>query len=212
MKNLEPIDWRLFSPAPVIGVDEVGRGCLVGSVYAAAVIFNSSELSANLKGQLTDSKLVSEKRRNDLAAFILSEHKVGIGFATAAEIDSLNILKASLLAMKRAVEKLQVTSGHLLVDGNQRIPGLSGFQQTTVVKGDLRVEVISAASIVAKVARDQVMKDLGEKYPEYGFEKHKGYSTLQHKEAIAKYGPCFEHRRTFAGVKEHLSTARGLDL
>lgn len=193
------IDWKQFSPAPVIGVDEVGRGCLAGPVYASAVIFKSDLLS----DLVTDSKLLSEKRREELHDLILSAHQVGIGFATPEEIDELNILNASLLAMKRAVEKLGVSSGHVLVDGNKMIPDLRGFTQTTVIKGDLRVAPISAASIVAKVTRDRLMKELGKEYPHYGFEIHKGYCTALHKEGIKAHGPCKEHRKSFAGVKEY---------
>lgn len=197
---LPKIDWKEFSPGPVIGVDEVGRGCLAGPVYASAVIFRSEALN----DLVTDSKLLSEKRREELAELILKEHHVGIGSASVEEIDELNILNAALLAMKRAVEKLGVASGHVLVDGNKKIPDLAGFQQTTIVKGDLRVAPISAASIVAKVTRDRLMKSLGEQYPVYGFEVHKGYSTPVHKQSIVTHGPCSEHRRSFAGVKEHL--------
>lgn len=195
------VEWREFSPTPVIGVDEVGRGCLAGPVYAAAVIFKSDALS----DLVTDSKLLSEERREELAELILKEHHVGIGYATVEEIDELNILQASLLAMKRAIENLGVSGGHVLIDGNMKIPGLVGFEQTTIVKGDLRVAPISAASIVAKVTRDRLMKDLGAKYPVYGFEAHKGYSTAVHMESIVAHGPCEVHRKSFAGVKEYVT-------
>ena len=195
------INWKEFSPAPVIGVDEVGRGCLAGPVYAAAVILKSDVLAE----LVTDSKLLSEERREELYDIILKEHQVGIGSASVEEIDEINILKASLLAMKRAVENLGVAKGHVLVDGNQLIPNLSKtFKQSTIIKGDLRVAPISAASIVAKVTRDRLMKELGEKHPLYGFELHKGYSTPVHKDAIVAHGPCLHHRKTFAGVKEYL--------
>jgi ribonuclease HII len=197
---LPKIDWQEFSPAPIIGVDEVGRGCLAGPVYAAAVIFRSEALH----DLVTDSKLLSEKRREELAEQILKEHHVGIGSASVDEIDELNILNAALLAMKRAVQKLGVASGHVLVDGNKKIPHLRGFEQSTIVKGDLRVAPISAASIVAKVTRDRLMKEMGVRYPVYGFEVHKGYSTPVHKQSIVQHGPCIEHRKTFAGVKEFL--------
>lgn len=206
MKSFEKINWREFLPAPVIGVDEVGRGCLAGRVYAAAVSFKSNELS----DLVTDSKLLSEKRRKELSELIHAQHHVSIAFATASEVDEINILNASLLAMKRAIEGLKIngqviTAGHCLIDGNQKIKTLqSQLFQTTIVKGDLRVAPISAASIVAKVARDEWMKDIIRKYPQYGFEKHKGYATKAHKEAIAQWGPCFEHRKTFAGVREYL--------
>ena len=198
--DLPKIDWRKFGPAPVIGVDEVGRGCLAGPVYAAAVIFDSGEL----QNTVTDSKLLSEERREELALLIKEKHKVGIGYATVEEIDEINILQASLLAMKRAIENLGVTSGHVLVDGNQKIPNLVGFEQTTVIKGDLRAAPISAASIVAKVTRDNLMKDLGAKFPVYGFQEHKGYSTPVHKKSIVENGPCDHHRKSFAGVKEYV--------
>lgn len=206
MKDLEPVDWRSFMTKDpdfqIIGVDEVGRGCLAGPVYAAAVSFNSDILS----DLVTDSKLLSEKRRTELAIEIQKHHRVGIGFATVEEIDELNILQASLLAMKRAIEQMGATKGHLLIDGNQKIPNMStSFKQTTVVKGDLRVSLISAASIVAKVTRDELMKNLGVEFPQYGFEAHKGYSTVVHKKSIAEHGPCIWHRRSFSGVKEYLS-------
>jgi ribonuclease HII len=194
------IEWKKFGPKPVIGVDEVGRGCLAGPVYAAAVVFKSDALT----DCVTDSKLLSEKRREEFAEVILSEHMVGIGSASVDEIDQYNILNASLLAMRRAVENLKLQGGHILVDGNKKIPGLEKFEQTAIIKGDLRVAPISAASIVAKVTRDRMMKELGVQFPEYGFEIHKGYSTPVHKGRIVKFGPCKEHRKTFAGVKEFI--------
>lgn len=197
--NYPKIDWKDFAPSPVIGVDEVGRGCLAGPVYAAAVIFHSDDLNE----LVTDSKLLSEKRREELSDLIFHHQQVGIGTASVEEIDQINILNASLLAMKRAVENLGVQSGHVLVDGNKKIPGLVGFEQSPIVKGDLRVAPISAASIVAKVARDRLMKEMGVKYPGYGFEIHKGYSTAIHMQSIAQQGPCAIHRKTFSGVKEH---------
>lgn len=202
-KNLKKVDWNQYSPTPIIGVDEVGRGCLAGPVYAAAACLKSNDLIEHL----TDSKLLSEKRREELAPQILQAHWVAIGFATVEEIDSINILQASLLAMKRAVENLekqmQMKAGHILVDGTFKIPKFSR-QQTTLVQGDLRCAPISAASIVAKVTRDRLMKEFGVQYPSYGFEKHKGYASPTHREAIEKWGPCLIHRKTFAGVKEWL--------
>lgn len=202
--NLEPVDWKTFLPAPVVGVDEVGRGCLAGPVYAAAVCLKSDYLVE----AFTDSKVLSEKRREQLAPEILAHHWVGIGFATVEEIDELNIFHASFLAMKRAVKKLEahmdMKTGHLLVDGSFKVPGLR-CEQTALVKGDLRCASISAASIVAKVTRDQLMKRISERYPVYGFESHKGYACPSHKKAIAEAGPCQIHRRSFSGVKEHLA-------
>jgi ribonuclease HII len=195
----EPFDWLSVRPAPIIGVDEVGRGCLAGPVFAAAVILPAGLLIPGI----TDSKLLSETRREALAEWIHDHASVGIGFASVGEIDRLNILQASFLAMQRAIENLAVGPGHVLVDGHQQIPRLEGFRQTAVIKGDLRALPIGAASIVAKVARDTLMKKLGEKYAVYGFEKHKGYASSLHLEAIQKHGPCVHHRSTFAGVREH---------
>lgn len=201
---LDPVNWKNFGPGPVVGVDEVGRGCLAGPVYAAAVSLKSDHLVESF----TDSKMLSEKRRENLAPQIFESHWVGIGFATVEEIDEINIFQASLLAMKRAVEALEnemnQKTGHLLVDGSFKVPGLF-CQQTTLVKGDLRCAPISAASIVAKVTRDHLMKELGRKYPQYGFESHKGYACPSHKQVIAEVGPCQIHRRSFSGVKEHLA-------
>lgn len=205
-------EWKTLLPNPIIGVDEVGRGCLAGPVFAAAVILPPD---FKVRG-VTDSKLLSEERREELAEKIQAVAQVGIGFASVGEIDRLNILQASFLAMRRAIENLGVGIGHVIVDGNQKISQLdSGFLQTTIIKGDLRATPIGAASIVAKVARDSMMKKLGEKYPVYGFEKHKGYAAPGHVEAIQRYGPCVHHRSTFAGVREHwtdvLDEERALD-
>ena len=194
------IDWQDFGPAPVIGVDEVGRGCLAGPVYAAAVIFNPKiDVS-----EYTVSKLMSEARREEMALQISEFHRSGIGFATVEEIDQLNIFHASQLAMVRAIEKLKIRRGHVLVDGKFTLPGLKGLKQTAIIKGDLRCKPISAASILAKVTRDQLMKTLHQEFPVYGFAKHKGYATPAHKELIKINSPCLWHRRSFAGVKEHI--------
>lgn len=208
---IEPFEWCHLKPFPVIGVDEVGRGCLAGPVFAAAVVLNDD---FDLTG-ITDSKLLSESRREQMALKIQEHAQVGIGFASVGEIERLNILQATFLAMRRAIENLGVRGGHVLVDGNQKIPQLEGFAQTTVVKGDLRAAPIGAASIVAKVTRDTLMKKLGEKFPVYGFEKHKGYASPEHMSAIQSHGPCSLHRSTFAGVREYwtpeLDEERALD-
>ncbi|MCB0408193.1 MAG: ribonuclease HII [Bdellovibrionales bacterium] len=198
--ELEKFDWKYLTPQPIIGVDEVGRGCLAGPVYAAACILNEGFPYQHF----TDSKKISPQRRKELSLEIIKNHRVSIGFATVEEIDDLNILNASLLAMKRAVLGLKAESGHILVDGSFCIPGLKGFVQTPLVKGDFRAEPIAAASIVAKVTRDEFITDYEGEFPQYGFAKHKGYSTKIHKEAIIQYGPTKYHRRTFSGVKEHL--------
>ena len=204
MKNknnfLEKINWRTITPAPVIGVDEVGRGCLAGPVYAGAAIL----LSDKIESELTDSKLLNESKREFLSIEILKFHKVSIAWASEEEIAQLNIFQASLLAMKRAVNGLGVSSGHILVDGKFPIPDMKGFVQTPLIKGDLRTTPISAAAICAKVARDHLMHTLASEYPNYGFEKHKGYATEAHRQAIQELGPCKVHRRTFAGVREYL--------
>ncbi len=204
-EDYPPFEWHTLSPAPVIGVDEVGRGCLAGGVFAAAAILAEDFA---IEG-VTDSKLLSEARRDQLAPQIESQARVCVAFATVEEIAELNILQATFLAMRRAIDGLGVSSGHVLVDGNQRVPGLSAlFGQTTLIKGDLRAAPIAAASIVAKVARDRHMSELATRYPGYGFEKHKGYGSPQHKAAIQKLGPCPEHRRTFAGVREYWPSTR----
>src|SRR4051812_39657082 len=156
MKKLSMVDWTAIQPAPVIGVDEVGRGCLAGPVVAAAVI-----LSYPQKKVFADSKLVPADRREELLKHVESEHRHAVGFASVEEINTLNILHASLLAMRRAVEGLGLLAGgHVLVDGIFKVPGLpEHFTQTTFVKGDSRCEPISAASIVAKVSRDRYMKN-----------------------------------------------------
>ena len=199
--NPEKFDWKSLTPAPVIGVDEVGRGCLAGPVYAAACVLNED----NPWQHYTDSKKLSPKKRKQFSEQIVLDHHVCVAWATVEEIDQLNILKAALLAMKRAVEGMKLGGGHVLVDGTFKVPGLSeAYSQTTLVKGDLRAEPVAAASIAAKVARDEWISSLDSEFPDFGFSSHKGYSTKVHKEAIARLGPTQHHRRTFAGVKEHL--------
>ena len=198
-KTYDPFPWRTLEPQPVIGVDEVGRGCLAGPVYAAAVIIPEGFDTTGL----TDSKKISEKRRDVLSKRIWDGCQVSLGFATVDEIDEINILWASLLAMKRAVDGLKQKSAHVLVDGNKKIPRIT-LPQTTLVKGDFRAEPVAAASIVAKVYRDNLMKELAEKFPGYGLEGHKGYATADHKKAIEELGPQKFHRKSFAGVREFL--------
>lgn len=191
-------DWR-SQTAPVVGVDEAGRGCLAGPVCAAAVVFNE----AADPSLFTDSKLLSAKRRDELFDVIFAQASVGVGFASVLEIDQINILRASLLAMKRAVENLKIKPGVLLVDGKFKVPDLN-VPQVVLVKGELRAHPIAAASIVAKVSRDRLMDQLHEKFPQYSFIQHKGYATESHRAAIAKFGPSEHHRQSFAGVKEHI--------
>ncbi|MES3038771.1 MAG: ribonuclease HII [Bdellovibrionota bacterium] len=182
-----------YSPLPHIGVDEVGRGCLAGPVVAAAVVLNHSKHNKFLG----DSKLLTSEHRKKVSTLMAAQHLISIAWATVEEIDQLNIHYASLLAMKRAVESLGVPNGHVLVDGRFTIPELQGFEQTAIVKGDTFAPPISAASIVAKVFRDEWMERLSQEFPVYGFEKHKGYATSVHRNAIAEHGRCIWHRRSF---------------
>lgn len=201
--QLEAYNWQALPDKYVIGVDEVGRGCLAGPVYASAVIL--SELPDY--SDINDSKSMSAKRRKELSEKIKTQHIVSIAFASVEEIEQHNILVASLLAMKRAVEGLNVNllKAHILVDGKFTIPGFQQkIQQTALIKGDSRAHPIAAASIVAKVTRDELLMSLSKEFPQYGLEKHKGYCTKAHKEAIEKYGPASIHRKTFKGVREHL--------
>ncbi|MCH2534863.1 MAG: ribonuclease HII [Bdellovibrionales bacterium] len=202
MKTYEPFEWRNYK-VPVIGVDEVGRGCLAGPVFAAAVMLDLDILEY----PYTDSKKISEKQRNIWSDEIKNKFIWSVAFATVEEIDELNILNASLLAMNRAVVALNKPGSHVLVDGNQKIKNLEGYEQTTVVKGDLRASPIAAASIVAKVARDEHIKKMDEVYPGYEFSKHKGYATSLHKEVIKAKGPSPIHRLSFKGVKEFVTPA-----
>ena len=190
-------DWS--GPGLVAGVDEVGRGPLAGPVVAAAVILD--ELKP-VKG-LRDSKALSARRREALFDQIMARALcVSIAEATPDEIDRLNILQATMLAMQRAVERLRLPPTRVLVDGN-RLPPLKVPAQA-IVKGDAKVLAISAASIVAKVHRDRLCVDLHARFPVYGFDGHKGYPTAEHLLALREHGPCSEHRRSFAPVREAL--------
>ena len=178
--------------AVVCGVDEAGRGPLAGPVYAAAVILPDGleEMGIN------DSKKMTEKKREALYDIIVENATAyGIGFATEKEIDEINILNATFLAMRRAVEAMGVKPDLVLVDGNRK-PG-TGYEEMTLVKGDAKSISISAASILAKVSRDRYMKELAERHPEYKFEQHKGYGTKLHYEMIQQYGILPDHRRSF---------------
>ncbi len=180
----------------VAGTDEVGRGCLAGPVVAAAVILPAD---CHLQG-LTDSKKLSAEQRKSLVPEI--EHQA-LSFSIASVspriIDKINILQASLRAMALAVEGLDPKPSAILVDGNQPIP--VQLPQKTVVKGDSRSLSIAAASVIAKVHRDNLMEEYHRRYPEYQFARHKGYATAVHLEALRRYGPCPLHRMTFKGVK-----------
>jgi ribonuclease HII len=179
------------------GVDEAGRGPLAGAVFASAVILDPER---PIEG-LTDSKKLSPKRRETLAVIIKSQALAwAVASADVAEIDALNILQATMLAMQRAVQLLSLRPSLVLIDGN-RAPKLPMAVQT-IVKGDLTIAAISAASILAKTARDASVMQLHEIYPDYGFAQHKGYGTALHLERLRALGPCAAHRRGFAPVRD----------
>jgi ribonuclease HII len=183
----------------VAGVDEAGRGPLAGPVVAAAVIL--PEFTA-LPG-LDDSKKLSERQRAVLFPLIRAQAlAVGVGIVSPRDIEELNILQATLKGMRLAVERLRVPADFLLVDGITPVP--LALPQRTIKQGDSRSNSIAAASIVAKVVRDRIMIAWDRRYPDYGFARHKGYGSAQHMAAIARLGPSPLHRRTFAGVREHL--------
>lgn len=182
------------------GVDEAGRGPLAGSVFTAAVILDPLQPIMGL----ADSKVLSAKRREKLAIEIKQKALAwSVAFATVEEIDQINILQATMLAMRRAVEQLPVQPDEVLIDGN-RIPAGLPCRAKAIVKGDASQAVISAASILAKVARDAELKVLDAVYPGYGFASHKGYPTADHIEALSILGPCLAHRRSFGPVKKYL--------
>jgi ribonuclease HII len=178
----------------VAGIDEVGRGPWAGPVVAAAVILPEGE---RVKG-LADSKTLDAAERERLCAEIVRVADVGIGWATTRVVDRINILQATHRAMRRAVTRLRGKPVHLLVDGRE-VPELP-FPHTAIVKGDARCACIAAASIVAKVVRDRFMTRTAVRFPEYGFDKNKGYGTPEHRAALAAAGPCRLHRASFAPV------------
>ena len=199
-KNLRtPQEWFRYEGeareqgyTAVCGVDEAGRGPLAGPVCAAAVILPAGLV---IEG-VNDSKKLSEKKREELFPVICEKALAyGIGWADEREIDEINILQATYRAMKRAVESLPLTADYALIDGN-RMPPLA-IPGTTIIKGDALSMSIAAASILAKVSRDRVMVQLSREYPQYGFEKHKGYGTAAHVQALREYGPCPLHRQSF---------------
>lgn len=186
------------------GVDEAGRGLLVGSVFAAAVVLPNEY---DLPG-LTDSKKLSERRRDELAVLIKQQALAWcVAAASVEEIDRLNILHATMLAMRRAVHGLERLPEKVWIDGN-RVPPDLGCEAEAVIKGDSKIIQISAASVLAKTARDAEMYALAERYPQYGFERHKGYGTAEHLAALQRHGALPEHRRSFAPVREILAQGR----
>ena len=180
----------------VCGVDEAGRGPIAGPVYAAAVILDRGR---RVNG-LADSKLLAPERREVLAERIKARAVAwAVAQASVTEIDNINILRASLLAMRRAVEALTIAPEEVWVDGNHT-PDLA-YRSRAIVDGDAKHKAISAASILAKTARDAEMRALHSRYPEYGFDQHKGYCTPEHLDALRRLGPCVEHRRSFDPVR-----------
>ena len=179
----------------IAGVDEVGRGSLMGPVYAAAVILHSSINKKILK----DSKKISKIRREKLSSLIKKKSIWSLGKASVKEIEKLNILQASLLAMKRAIIKLKKKPKLVLIDGN-RLPSIKGYDLKYIIKGDEKVPSISAASIVAKVARDKFISKLAIKFKKYGWDTNFGYGTRKHLNALKKFGVTKHHRKTFSPI------------
>ena len=180
----------------VAGVDEVGRGSLIGPVYAAAVILNKNINKKVLK----DSKILPRNKREILATYIKKNSIWAIGKASAKEIEKINILNASLLAMKRAIKNLRKKPKLVLIDGN-KLPEMKNYNLRLVIKGDQKIASISAASIIAKVSRDKMIIKLGKKFKGYKWEKNFGYGTRQHLKAIKRLGISPHHRKTFSPFK-----------
>lgn len=196
----------------VAGIDEAGRGPWVGPVVAGAVVFKTQNIHPYLLANLDDSKKLSAKKREELYALIEQEAKngnlfYGIGQASAQEIDRLNILNATFLAMRRAYQNLGCAVDMALIDGN-RLPKEFECAAKTIVKGDSKSYSIAAASVVAKVYRDALMKEMAKKYTGYGFEKNAGYGTKEHIEGLKKYGVTPEHRTSYRPIKEFMTLAK----
>ena len=179
----------------IAGVDEVGRGSLVGPVYAAAVILKSSINTKLLK----DSKSISSAKRKVLFNYIKKNSIWAIGKASLKEIEKLNILNASLLAMKRAIKKLKKKPSHVLIDGN-KLPNMKNYKLKSIIKGDQKIPSISAASIIAKVTRDKMISNLSKKFKGYSWQKNFGYGTSQHLKAIKVLGITKHHRKNFSPI------------
>ena len=182
------------------GVDEVGRGSLIGPVYAAAVILNNGINKKKLK----DSKKISKTNREVLEKYIKKNSYWAIGSASKIEIEKINILNASLLAMKRAVRKLKIKPTLVLIDGN-RVPEMKNYKLKSIIKGDQKISEISAASIIAKVSRDRFVTNLSKNFKKYNWAKNAGYGTKDHMVAIKKYGITKFHRKTFKPIHNILS-------
>ena len=181
----------------IAGVDEVGRGSLIGPVYAAAVILNKS---VNKK-LLQDSKSLTKSKRELLSKYIKANSMWSIGKASIKEIEKINILQASLLAMKRAIKKLKKKPNLVLIDGN-KLPKIKNYNLRSIIKGDQKIPSISAASIIAKVTRDKIITNLGKKFKGYYWDKNFGYGTKQHLKAIKNLGITSQHRKTFSPISK----------
>ena len=181
----------------IVGVDEVGRGSLIGPVYAAAVILKKSINKKLLK----DSKSLSKSKREILSNYIKQNSIWTVGKASVKEIDRINILQASLLAMKRAIKKIKKKPDIILIDGNQ-LPEIKNYKLRSIVKGDQKIPSISAASIIAKVTRDKMITNLGKKFKGYNWDKNFGYGTKQHLKAIENLGITSHHRKTFSPINK----------
>ena len=201
MSNLE-IETDLWSKNinNICGIDEVGRGCLAGPVYSAAVVLNQiTNFDSKDFNQINDSKKLSEKKREKLFDYIIDISKFGIGICTVEEIDHLGIQQAVKVSMIRAVESLEIQPDHLLID-NMKLD--LDIPQTSIIKGDQISKSISSASIIAKVSRDNLMKNqISNNYPMYKFEKNKGYGTKEHMDAIKNFGITKQHRKSFEPIK-----------
>jgi len=187
----------------VCGVDEAGRGPWAGPVVAAAAVLDDARLPAELADAIDDSKKLSARRRKALFCQLEGFIQIGVGQAAVDEIDEMNILQATLLAMTRAVGALPVTPDFALIDGN-RIPDLGNIKADCVIKGDTRSLSIAAASIIAKVTRDRIMTELSGRYPGYGWENNAGYGTAGHQDALTRLGVTPEHRKSFAPIRKIL--------
>ena len=181
----------------IAGVDEVGRGSLIGPVYAAAVILNKSIKKKLLK----DSKSLTKSKREVLSKYIKKNSIWAVGKASVKEIEKINILHASLLAMKRAIKKLKKKPTIVLIDGN-KVPKIKSYKLKSIVKGDQKIPSISAASIIAKVTRDKMITNLGKKFKRYNWDKNCGYGTKQHLKAIKNLGITTHHRKTFSPINK----------
>ncbi len=186
----------------VAGIDEAGRGPLAGPVVAAAVILDVKRLPRGLRARIDDSKRLTAELREHLYQRLQDHARIGVGMASCVEIDRINILRASLLAMARALGALGPAPDHALIDGTH-CPDLP-CPATVIVEGDGRSLSIAAASIIAKVVRDRLMRAMAAHHPEYGWDRNAGYSTPQHLGALARFGPCLQHRRSFDPVRKHL--------